>query len=158
MITHIMPPSASVKVQNVEKHTLSQSKSHKGHFKSLPSSDPSRGPLQSDIAHLVEATKLLTERSTSSAFAQSTLLANQEVFELDLTKAVADVALIQKNLKLDEASSSANPPKEGKEDVEEDEGEEEEDIEEGDDEEEGEADANDDAVEEGDASATSDDE
>ncbi|KAB1212275.1 hypothetical protein CJ030_MR5G025043 [Morella rubra] len=54
-IPHIKPPE---KVQNVGKHTLSQSKSNKGHSKSLPSSHPSHGCMQSDM---VEAIQLLTE-------------------------------------------------------------------------------------------------
>ncbi|KAB1203619.1 hypothetical protein CJ030_MR8G000664 [Morella rubra] len=74
--------------------------------------------MQSDIAYLVEATKLLTERSTSSASVQSTLLATQEVIKLVLAKLVADVALIRKHLKLDEASSNAHPLAKEEEDIE----------------------------------------
>ncbi|KAB1212276.1 hypothetical protein CJ030_MR5G025044 [Morella rubra] len=155
-IPHIKPPE---KVQNVGKHTLSQSKSNKGHSKSLPSSHPSHGCMQSDM---VEAIQLLTERSSSFASALSTLIANQEVLKLDLMKLVADVGLIRKPLKIYEASTNTNPPEEGEKDVEEEEVEEEdeeEEVEEGDDEEEGEEDEGDDVADKGAvASTTSDDE
>ncbi|KAB1214822.1 hypothetical protein CJ030_MR5G018788 [Morella rubra] len=53
---------------------------------------------------MVEAFKPLTERSSSSASVQSTLVANQEVLKLDLMKLVADVGLIRKHLKLMKSS------------------------------------------------------
>ncbi|KAB1214823.1 hypothetical protein CJ030_MR5G018787 [Morella rubra] len=112
------------KVETIGRNALSQSKSHKGHSKSIPSSNLVTVS-QSGIAYMVEALKLLTERSSSSASVQSTLVANQEVLKLDLMKLVVDVGLIRKHLKLDEASSTIGPPKEEEEDVDEEEVEEE---------------------------------
>ncbi|KAB1201748.1 hypothetical protein CJ030_MR8G008981 [Morella rubra] len=61
------------------------------------------------MAYMVEALQLLTEGSSASASVQSTLVANQEVFKLDLRKLGADVSLLQKHFNLDEASSSSGP-------------------------------------------------
>ncbi|KAB1206283.1 hypothetical protein CJ030_MR7G011776 [Morella rubra] len=89
--------------------TITQSKSHKGHKKSTSSIDPLRGPLSSNLSYMVEALKLLTERSNTSASVQCSILATIEYLKLHMMKLVADVTLIRKQLSIaekDEESST----------------------------------------------------